>query len=364
MGFKIGGEFGISANLLQLPPIDYRFSYKKNYYTFFDTGRSALYVALLEIIKRGGIREAWLPRYCCESVLLPFKALGFHLNYYSMGADLRTPAGLPRHLSGETFLFIHYFGKKNTAIIDWLNDIRNPCSFFVIEDCVQASLSNNVGNFGNYSITSFRKFLPQPDGALLYSDFPIEFKPEEPNEAFISGKLVAKILIESDANEELFLELISKTEDLIDYKINPRSISWLSRFLFDRTDLEKIGNIRRGNWDYLTGLLKDQGLSANLLVPIFDSMEEGEVPLGLPVRIMSGSRDSLRKFLFSCNIFCPIHWQLPEAELGGECEPEINLSRSILTLPVDQRLGQPELVYMVSRILSFYKSNNHTNHAS
>lgn len=358
MRFKIGGEFGISAKAFQLPRIYNEINFKKDYHAFFDTGRSALYVALLEIIKQGGVREAWVPRYCCESVLLSFNALGFHLNYYSMGADLRTPSGLPHHLSGATFLLIHYFGKKNTAIIDWLNSTRNIGQFFVIEDCVHASLSNNVGNLGNYSLNSFRKLLPQPDGALLCSDFPIEFKPEGPNEAFISGKIVAKILRESDAKAEFFLELLSQTENLINYEIRPRSISWLSRFLFERTDLEKIGSIRRANWDYLVGALRDQGLSENQVVPIFYSLHEGEVPLGLPVRIMFDYRDSLRNFLFSYNIFCPIHWQLTEKTAMGEWEADFELSRSILTLPIDQRLGQQELDYMVSKLVLFYKKYN------
>lgn len=355
MGFKIGGEFGISPNLFQLPPIDNKIIFNKDCYIYFDTGRSALYVALLEIIKRGGLREAWVPRYCCESVLLPFKALGFHLNYYSMGADLITPSGLPLHLSGDTFLFIHYFGKKNTVITDWLNAIRNLCSFFVIEDCAQASLSNNVGNFGNFSINSFRKFLPQPDGALLCSDFPIEFEPEGANEVFISGKLVAKILRESGAEAEFFLDLLVKTEDLINEEITPRSISWLSKFLFERTDIKKISSIRRANWYYLFNGLRDRGLSEKQMVPIFDSLEQGEVPIGLPVRIMSDDRDSLRNFLLSFNIFCPIHWQLTEKMAMDKGEADINLSRSILTLPIDQRLGQQELDYMVSKLILFYK---------
>jgi len=84
------------------------------YSYWLDTGRSALYVALEDIIRKGGIRQAWLPAYCCESILSPFKALNFKINYYSVGQSFTTPKDLPLDLNNQVFLYIHYFGKKHS----------------------------------------------------------------------------------------------------------------------------------------------------------------------------------------------------------------------------------------------------------
>ena len=71
---RIGGEFEISIEDYLLPnmvtSIDDIYSNKRNH-LYFDTGRSALYVALQDIIQRKGKKVAWLPIYTCSSVILP-----------------------------------------------------------------------------------------------------------------------------------------------------------------------------------------------------------------------------------------------------------------------------------------------------
>ena len=170
--YRVGGEFGLTPADFLKPVTGTPELPRKKYCLYLDTGRSAIYVALLNILRQGGKKEAWLPRYCCESVLLPFIHLGFRLYFYSSGPDLNTPAGLPTSLEGKTFLFIHYFGKTNRPVLRYLEKMKERGDFFVIEDCVQALLSSDVGTH-DFVVYSYRKFFPQPDGALLASDFPL-----------------------------------------------------------------------------------------------------------------------------------------------------------------------------------------------
>jgi len=84
-GRRIGGEFGLTpTDFLQPEQDDRLLRPSKRHYLYLDTGRSAIYAALLAIILRGGRKEAWLPRYCCRSVLLPFDLLGFRIYFYSV----------------------------------------------------------------------------------------------------------------------------------------------------------------------------------------------------------------------------------------------------------------------------------------
>ncbi len=352
--YQLGGEFELSVQDF-LGPIITTNSYcpRKKNHLYLDTGRSAIYIALLSIIKKGGKREAWLPRYCCKSVLLPFIKLRFKLKFYSLGGDLKSPISLPKKLEGETFFFIHYFGKRNQVILDYLDEMKNQQDFFVIEDCVQALLNSQVGTH-DYVVYSYRKFFPQPDGALLASDFPVDIEMLAPaDDAFVSRRLIGK-LIREEGDADLFLNLFARAEEIIDSSICPRKMSCLSHYLLARTDFAAIARKRRGNFFYLLQSLKQVSLEYDLIHPLFDFLEDNEVPLGLPVVIDPVYRDGLRNFLISEQIYCPIHWPL-EAEESISWKDEQELSRSLLTLPLDQRLDYAALDYLVDRLFQFFR---------
>lgn len=358
MSFCIGGESGISSELfLQSQVLQDKHLYGKKFQLYTDTGRSAIYIALQEIVRRGGAKVAWLPRYCCDSVILPFRLSGFTINFYSNGKNLETPDKLPTSMASATFLFIHYFGRKNNSIINWLNNLSaNERPLFVIEDCVQAALNRDVGCYGDFAIASYRKFLPQPDGAVLACDVPISDELLfEPDENFVSERLIAKIVREGGGGPDVFLDLLAVAEERITNKIIPRKMSMLSHFLLMRTDLEEVKSRRKANWKYLAGLIQTEGLCDGRLFALYNTLDETEVPLGFPVLLNKSTRDELRHFLMTHNIFCPVHWTLREDDeySGWECECE--LSASMLTLPVDQRLSEPALDYMIDKIKLFLK---------
>lgn len=351
---RIGGEFEISPIDFLRPNVEKIESYSKENVLYVDTGRSAIYISLHEILRRGGKKVAWLPVFCCESIIQPFEQLGFSIYYYSVGDDLQTPDYLPEKLDGETFLFINYFGKKNKAIIRFLEQLsQKERSFFVIEDNVQAAFSQNVGYYGDFIIYSYRKFLPQPDGAALaYDGDPISFDIKPVDESFVSEKLIAKIMRASNGNENEFLSLLSHSEERIKGLIEPRRMSRLSKFLFGKVDEKWVMQKRRENWQSLFYGLKREGLF-DFITPLYDSLEDQEVPLGLPVIIEHKNRDSLRHFLMSHHIFCPIHWPI-STKYSLLFPRDFSLSKSILTLPIDQRVTSEGIEYFIEKLKLFY----------
>ena len=83
-GRLLGGEFCLGyQDFLGEAHEDAIPCYRQDNTLCLDTGRAAIFVALKTILGLGGKKEAWLPRYCCESVLLPFSQLGFQLKFYS-----------------------------------------------------------------------------------------------------------------------------------------------------------------------------------------------------------------------------------------------------------------------------------------
>jgi UDP-N-acetylglucosamine 2-epimerase (non-hydrolysing)/GDP/UDP-N,N'-diacetylbacillosamine 2-epimerase (hydrolysing) len=353
IGTRVGGDFEVNAKAFAAPVAAPLPALSKPYVCWLDTGRSALHVALCDILRRGGGRTAYLPVYCCESVLAPFQRLGFDVHFYSMGEDLATPSSMPDPLDGSTFLYIHYFGARNQAVAEWLNTARQRTNCFVIEDCVQASLSTGVGHDGDYVVTSYRKLAPQVDGALLGSNTPVESELIDPDEAFVSQKLIGKLLRHATQREDLFLPLLERSEQRLNGTCAPRRMSWLSRYLMERTDFLSIAETRRRNWQMLDRLLRETELTGRLLHPVVKCLRSGEVPLGYPVKVNHGLRDELKIFLQRSNVFCPVHWPMDELRERSGLAPDLALSRAILTVPIDQRVDEQALEYVADRIRQF-----------
>ena len=349
---RIGGEFELNPASLNLsadrplPTLPSAFCY------WTDTGRSALLLAARDLLGRGGKPVAWLPAFCCHSVLQPFEQAGFTVLHYSAtelhGEDKLPPNPQP----GETVLFVHYFGHRNrhrlAQVPAWQRE-----GIYVIEDAVQAALTQDVGASGHYSVTSLRKFLPQPDGALIGSREALEFTLADPDETFVSAKAWAKLMRGACTATDAFLPLIELAESrLDDGAISPRQLSWLSRQLMLRTDLMSVAASRRVNFQSLYEAVRTELPPS--VVTLITEAHEGEVPLGLPIRVGGGRRDELRRFLAQHSVFCPIHWRLPHVQKSPALAADHRLAGDVLTLPIDQRMNDLHIRRLVDLLQQFF----------
>lgn len=355
---RIGGELELYPYLFARPEgVDISRYLPFENYILVDSGRSALYIALLDIVTRGGKREAWVPAYSCSSLVQPFILLNFRIHYYSMGLNLTSPFGLPEHLDGETFLYINYFGKINYPIQKWIIYQRSQgYSFFVIEDCAQSLFTENAGTTGDYSIYSLRKFIEVPDGGAIISKYglaPALFPLGNPDEEFISQKVVGKLIRGYEVSDKC-LNLLRNAEILLDNFTGPRAISWISRYLLQRVDYDQVISARRNNWLRFRDILMNQSGIDLHVEPLFTELAAGEVPLGFPIRIKMAERDRLRSYLESQGIYCPIHWILT-SEVHSWMQ-DLELSKTILTIPIDQRVSDKDLLYVAKIITDYFKN--------
>jgi dTDP-4-amino-4,6-dideoxygalactose transaminase len=250
---------------------------------------------------------------------------------------------------GDTLLFIHYFGLRNREALQRIGTWRDE-GVQVIEDCVQAALTTSIGVHGDYAITSLRKLLPVPDGALLASRKPVAFTAEPSSEEFVVAKLAGKLLRGASVDDALYLRLFEHAEALLD-DARPRHMSWLSDRLLRAADLESAAVRRRTNWTHLTEALR-QSPRLRGLVPLFDTLGDGEAPLGLPVCVPRNQRDVLRRHLAQQRIFCAVHWPLDHLPTGTFAA-ERALAAELLTLPIDQRYASPDMARVVEALEAF-----------
>jgi hypothetical protein len=349
---RIGGEFELDPASFD-PSADQTLpTLPSHFCSWTDTGRSALLLAAHDILRRGGKPVAWLPAFSCHSVSQPFGQAGFTLRYYS-AAELHGEENSPANPQpGETVLFIHYFGRRNLHRLAQVPAWQRA-GIYVVEDAAQAALTQEIGTSGHYAVTSLRKFLPQPDGALIGSCHALEFTLAEPDETFVSAKAVAKLMRGAYAAPATFLPLNELAESRLDHSaIVPKQLSWLSRQLMLRTDLVSVAARRRANWRSLYDAVK-AGLrsSVTALIP---GMSDGEAPLGVPIRVSGGRRDELRKFLAEHSAFCPIHWRLPHVPQAAVLAADHRLAGEVLTLPIDQRMNDLHIRRLIELLQQFF----------
>lgn len=358
VGMRIGGEFELTVDMFSCPETGAHYSLAMPHETWVDTGRSALNLALRAILERGGKQVAWLPAYCCSSVVDAFTAMGFQVQYYSLGSALNDMSELRVPEEGETFLYIHYFGKKNTAVSDWLECARSQARFYVIEDCVQASMNMVSGNLPDYRLNSYRKFLPVTDGALLGALAPITADLALADEHYVSEKLLGKLLRSGNHPDICYLDLLDDAEASL-MQVCPRRVSWFSERMLRRVEIDTIKAARVANWNTLWRAISTRNL-LKYCVPLFEGYGAEEVPLGFPVMVGGGRRDEFRRFLAEHRIYCPVHWRLDHLKAFGHgFEREIELGGSLITLPIDQRLTNTHLDYLVD-IISIYFEGGYT----
>jgi len=350
---RIGGEFELTEADLRAPGGARLPSFGRPHELWCDTGRSALALAGQDILRRGGRGRIWIPAYCCESVVQPFRELGFDIAYYPTGQRLNSDgAHLPQPAPGETLLFIHYFGHRNTALAAHAVDLRRN-DVRVIEDCVQAAFTERVGRVGDYAVASYRKLLPQPDGALLSSDRELDGGLREADEAFISQRVWGKLLRGWQAPSEQFLPWFESSERLLDARVVPRSASWMGTQLLLSAQIPEVCERRCSNWRLLAERLVPL-IRAGSLAPVCAELGAGEVPLGLPVTVDPALRDPLRRFLAANDVFCPIHWPLAHIPQEPRFAAEHVLARSVITLPIDQRMSCVHIERFAHLLIQFF----------
>ena len=348
----IGGDFHFGEELICTDRIaqDFPKLLGKANFILTDTGRSALGLALSEIKEEYSMQTAWLPVFICQSVINTFLYYGFKINYYGMGNNLNNPKGLPDRIGNSVIFIIHYFGFENKPLINYverqktLND-----NFIVIDDLVQACLSGRFGQMGDYSIHSLRKFLLVPDGGILVSRKRISYKYEEPNDEFISKKIFSKLLKQFTDFDEVYLGLEKESEEIIDNKIIPRKMSTFTKLLLQRIDILDIQKKRIKNWNTFNKKLEDLKISG--IKRIFNELNDGEVPLGFPIMV-NNKRNEFRKYLSDNRIYCPVHWDLKN-EATNKFKEDRQLSKRILTIPIDQRVNRAGIDKIISTISRF-----------
>jgi len=351
----IGGEYYHSPFVLLKPKMldlrEYLKSKYPNKYYYFTGGGYSSITTIIEDVGFENGTEILLPSYLCASMLLPFKNKCVKYGFYKVGIDLEIDLDDLSHRIGrntKAVLFINYFGfPPKQDVLDLLKKLKED-GVVLIEDGVQSFFSN-IDPVGDYFFNSFRKYFPI-DGSVIISNKPIRGAGRRVlNSKYLLLKSFGQILRMLTIRlplldfSRVFLKLFKSADDAY-YKHSNVRFSGLNKYLLSKYCLSCITKKRREN--YIQMLTKYHKAA------LFKKLGSEVVPFGFPICVKN--RDTFRTKLMEKNIFCPIHWVLPNEIDKEEFSESWELSKTILTFPLSENVSGNDLDYLEKNMEGLY----------
>lgn len=275
--------------------------------------------ALAYLIEAKRIDKLWMPKFMCDSCDKVLSDRGVVVEYYSIGLDFK-----PIVPEWDGWLYVvNYYGQLSNEYLASLGDR-------VIVDNAQAYFQDPVP--GMDTLYTCRKFFGVADGAVLYTDKTIEVEQQDESFRrmnFLLGRYertASEFYPEYAANNNFF-----ENEPI-------KRMSKLTENLLHGIDYERVRQRRTENFAFLHERL--HGINRlNLTIP--------EGAFMYPLYLENGAE--IRKKLQAMKIYIPTLWPSVFA-LCGKMEPEYDMAKNILPLPVDQRYSAYDMGDIVLKL--------------
>jgi hypothetical protein len=309
--------------------------------------------AITEVLATCGASTLWVPEYFCEDVVEHIQAYCRIKRYVDRPIQAEPTWETLSPAAGDIVLAVDYFGMRSpTAWYAWA--LKRNC--ILLEDYSHDPAYGFRHSRADFAVSSLRKTLPVPDGAILWSP---------------AGRALPQSPVGSAAGtEEKFAAMVWKCEYLSgrvdekakgifrDWQVHgervlceqpvaapaPESITLCSRGIPEAW-LER----RRLNVEYLLGELRSLG-EARAIQPSIPY--DGGTPFAVVLQFETHElRERVRHRLIEKRIYCPVHWP---AGMGSSTEAK-RLSATLLTLISDQRYGTEDMkriVYTLRKCLT------------
>lgn len=333
---KIGGEFEIDPKALT-GFSDYCKHNSQSY--LYSSGRCAL-MTILNHLSVSNKKIIHLPYYICESVVQACVNSKYKIEFYEIDSNFLFPLEYLNQVEhGDILLTVNYFGfVDDNPIIKKVKNIRPD--IVTVSDCVQ-SFWTYRNSMADYSFTSLRKHFPTTEGALIHSkDNSISFDNQLSVSMFSYDKLLGSILKHLELPDNDYLFVLKEGEEKLDKDKLPRKANLLSHFFYEKLDLDFIKERRKENYKIVYEIGSNIGL--DFMFPY----DESVLPLNVP--ILFKSRDNVRIDLMRKNVFLPVHW--PIQYYYNNNSLAVRLSKTELSIVVDQRYKEEDIIYQMEQI--------------
>lgn len=278
-----------------------------------------------------------LPALACDSMVHPFELYGHQIQYYRLRADYSIDLDSLK-VSEGTYLFLYadYFGRP--AIRDEeLEKLRELRNFIFIEDRTHNLIWERQHSFQpDYIMASLRKWLPVPDGGLLWG--PIS-KPFGNDTSFSTTRLKAQCMRHEflacgdESIKTEYRKIFSTVSDLMD-EDGPSAMSAYAYELAKDMDWDWVRRTRQQNAETLISILSTSPYIS--FIQDKGGLSDLYVPFTVP------NRDEVQRRLSAEGIFNTIIWPL-STQQKSECRVAKQTEENMLAAPCDQRYSTDDM---------------------
>lgn len=323
----------------------------------FSRARGAL-AALMEMrAAQGHLARLHLPSYFCMDIAEYLAGVGEVLWYRHLpgqNVDFGTLSPAP----GDMVLALNMFGAETGA--DWQR-WSGRTQICLIEDHTHDPLSAwAIASSADYAITSLRKTLPIPDGALLWSPRDHSLPAtgaEQPDGAGV--KLTAMLLKggylrDTAIAKDVFRRLQLAGEAQLNADRGAPAHGFTQAVL-GALNLAGLRDRRAHNGRLFAEALARTPIAG--IEPVFTGNPEGGVLFNPILRFTSRAhRDQVQRSLAKGSVFAPNHWPQDQPGFTSGDPEAISLAARLLTIPLDFRCSSED----VARVFDLLRSATDT----
>ena len=239
---------------------------------------------------------------------------------------------------------MEYFGRK-AADDALLEHIRAKGNVTIIEDRTHNLIRESESCFHpDYTVASLRKWLPVPDGGLLWGRI---IRPFSTDTSFSGERLRAQCMRHrylqcgDETIKTEYRKIFSEVSDIMD-RDAPSAMSAYSYALAEKADWAKIRSVRRENAEALISILRES--------PYITFIQENPGFSDLYVPFTVNHRDDIQARLSAEGIFNTVIWPISDAQ-GKACDVALYTTQHMLAAPCDQRYTVEDMVYIGKEIV-------------
>lgn len=332
---KFGGFFPLQPELPACQDSVWNFWHTDSCQSIHLRNARSVFSALADGLKP---EKIWLPSFLCDDVTDTLKPK-FIIRYYDAGAnDAEDVAMLSRNAAaGDMVIGVDYFGHPPSA--SFLQLVKERTDLVWIEDRAHA-IDPGV-TWGDWLVYSPRKLFGVTDGGIgicLNAERQIEPpKTEACTDYSFMLPALARYEDKTEDHNAAWYELYQREEKK---QADGRyEMSRLSKHILQCCSIALVSQQRRKNAEKLYERLRCR--------MVYEALEPTFVPGGVP--ILTRNKTELVSHLAGQGIYLATHW--PRISAPASLHPAAHdLSRSILTVPCDQRYDDADMAMMAASI--------------
>ncbi|WP_254524323.1 DegT/DnrJ/EryC1/StrS family aminotransferase [Natrinema caseinilyticum] len=325
-------------------------------YTYYGAGKVALRDGLATLVEPG--QNVLVPAYLSPAVVEPFHDLDLESRFYAIEETLAPDvADLESRMDTDTIavMSVNYFGFPQPGL-ETISTLADEYDCYHIDDNAHAPLSvadgTLLGTTGDIGITTLRKLLPVPDGAILYRTTESVREAFEPSSLagpsdrvvatdcrYVATSVAETVLGTSRSlhrSVEAFLSNGGGDPSSVDpegrYEATKDPMSRLSKAITDAADPAAIRTSRRENyraWRHVLATRDD-------VTVFYERLPEGICPYEFPVR--ADEPQAFLTELENCGVVGAHNWPILRRSVheNDAYETSNQLSKELVVLPVHQ----------------------------